>query len=146
MYASKHVAAVTACYREDLRRVFRKYAAADMSIQAQADGGLESVSLGELVYMMREGEMFDDKLTTAELTAIFTRVNARSVEEEEGDDDEEELDFVEFLEVLARMCNAKYPEADRDGESFATCLQSFLHLIFLPTYKKLLKKRTEMRG
>ena len=92
------------------------------------------------------GEMFDDKLTTAELTAIFTRVNARSLEEEEGDDDAEELDFVEFLEVLARMCNAKYPEADRDGESFATCLQSFLHLIFLPTYKKLLKKRTEMRG
>ena len=55
-------------------------------------------------------------------------------------DGAQELDGDEFVEVLGRVCNCKIPLASRGGEPFEFVWQSFLHLIFLPKYKKLIKK------
>ena len=85
------------------------------------------------------GDMIDDKLTAAQLTVMFTRVNAMSAETG-ADDDAQELDVNEFIEVLGRVCNQRIPVEARGGEPFEFTWQSFLHFIFLPTYKKAIKK------
>ena len=80
----------------------------------------------------------------AALNAIFIRVNAQSAEGgDDGDDDEQELVYEEFLEALARVCCAKLGlSADAElPEPFELSLQSWLGLFFLPTYKRLLKEK-----
>ena len=47
----------------------------------------------------RCGNLLDSRLTAAAVTAIFTRVNAISMETG-GDDDAQELDEGEFIEVI----------------------------------------------
>ena len=53
-----------------LAKVFVAYAAADKSIQATVDGGLDTLSLPELLFMMREGAMLDDNLTPLQEWAL----------------------------------------------------------------------------
>lgn len=74
---------------------------------------------------------------------IFTVVNAGSSEVEDADDNEQELDYEEFLQVIGRICDAAIPEANRGGEKFETSLQSWLQVVFLPPYKKLLRDKSQ---
>ena len=142
---SRRVVAVLEHYEKDLLLIFSAYAQADQtgagSLQA-----LDSMNLAELMFVMKEGKMFDDNLTVLALTSIFATVNSTAEEEEEGDDDEQELCFDEFVQVVACVCNAKVPEGMRDGEPFEFTLQSWLHLVFIPTYKRILKDKARGIG
>jgi len=131
-WASPRVQAITEHYHEDIVKIFRAFAASDKTVTAASDC---SMSLQELFFLMGCGELLDTNLTGAQLTAIFTRVNAVSMESG-GDDDAQELDEEEFVEVLARCCRLKI----QSTEPFEFTWQSFLHLVFLPQYKKLVKK------
>ena len=58
----------------------------------------------------------------------------------------QELDQHEFVALMGRCCNIKIPLASRGGEPFEFTWQAFLVMIFLPTYRKLIKKgRTTMK-
>ena len=45
-----------------------------------------------------------------------------------------------------RCCDAKIPEANRGGEPFEKVLQSWLQLVFVPTYRRLLKDKARGIG
>ena len=77
--------------------------------------------------------------TLATLTSIFAKVNAEFRDTGENDD-EQELDFDEFKDVLVRVCHAKLAESQRDnGTPFEHSLHSWLQLIFVPKYRAILK-------
>merc|ERR1712118_573898 len=98
---------------------------------------LDTLDLEELTYMMKEGDMIDDNLTSLRLCHIFAEVNS-GAEEEGVDDDANELVYEEFIQCLAMICDAKVPEHTRGGEPFEFTLHAWLQLRFLPTYKRLL--------
>ena len=43
----------------------------------------------------------------------------------DAENDENELSFNEFCKLLARVCNAKIPEANRGGAAFEVTLESW---------------------
>jgi len=45
------------------------------------------------------------------------------------------------VQLIAAVCDTKVPADTREGVPFELTLQSWLHLIFLPTYKKILKDK-----
>ena len=121
-----------------MQECMRKY---DRNLYLQFDQTFRQLPLATIIdgatLVVHAG--IDDDLTVAKLGAIFTLVNSLSEEEEDGDDDEEELVYEEFLQVLARMCDAKIPAAQRNGMAFEYTLQAWIQLQFLPVYKNLLK-------
>ena len=137
--ARPRVRAILEHHDKDLRQIFASYAAADMGVEAQA--AQDSVNLAELMFMVKEGKLIDANLSVSAVSQIFSTVNAQSEEEEDGDDDESELVYDEWVQVIARCCNAKIPEEARGGEPFEYTLQSWLQLVFVPTYKRLLKEK-----
>ena len=138
------VQAVLEHYDDDLRQIFASYAAADMDVDARA--ARDSVNLAELMFMVHEGRLIDAHLSVSEVSQIFSTVNAASEEEEGGDDDESELVYDEWVQVIARCCDARIPEEARGGEPFEYTLQSWLQLVFVPTYKRLLKEKARGAG
>ena len=78
----------------------------------QDSSTLDSLDMDELTYMMKEGEMIDENLTLHRLNQIFVEANS-GAEEEGVDDDEDELVYEEFVEVLTMICDAKVPEEQR---------------------------------
>ena len=74
------------------------------------------------------------------MSAGGLQVNA-GAEEEGVDDDADELVYDEFLPALAMICDARVPEQNRGGEPFEHTLHAWLQLVFLPTYKRLLKEK-----
>ena len=93
--------------------------------------------------MLKEGNMFDAKFTQREATYIFVRTN---LEDElyacdNSNDDSEDFtcNAEEFETCVARLCNEKVPEAY--NEKYSVTLDSFLSLVFVPTYRTVLKKR-----
>lgn len=137
---SHHVAAILRHYERDLLALFNSYAQADQSASGSL-GSLDTVSLPELIFAMKEGKMFDNNLTVAKLTSIFARTNSAAEDDADGDDDEQELCFEEFVQLIAAVCDTKVPAETRKGVAFELTLQSWLHLIFLPTYKRILKDK-----
>jgi len=133
-------------YDTELHRIFKLYAAADQS-GAEAQAALDSMNLPELLFLLREGGLVDDKLTVSQVGHIFTAVNA-SEEAEGGDEDDAECVYEEFLQVLCRCCDARIPASSREepGEEFVYTLQRWLHLIFIPTYTRLLKDKARGNG
>ena len=130
-------------YDAELHRIFKLYAAADQT-GAVAQAALDSMNLPELLFMLREGDLIDDKLTVSQVRHIFTQVNAAS---EAEDSDDAECVYEEYLQVLCRCCDARIPASSRvEGEEFCSTLQRWLHLIFIPTYTKLLKEKARGNG
>ena len=123
----------------------RADAQADQNSTAARDS-FDSLNLQEIIFLLKEGGMFTNDFTVNQLMKIFTAVNARSSEMEEGDSDQQELDYEEFLQVIGRVCDALIPEASRGGEKYETSLQSWLHFVFLPRYKKLLRDKSQGLG
>ena len=134
---SHHVAAILRHYERDLLALFNSYAQADQSASGSL-GSLDTVSLPELIFAMKEGKMFDNNLTVAKLTSIFARTNSAAEDDADGDDDEQELCFEEFVQLVAAVCDTKVPADTRKGVAFELTLQSWLHVVFIPTYNSLL--------
>jgi len=142
--------------------VFAAYAAADISSDAARDAA-DSVNLSELLFMVREGGLLDKNLSVAKVSLIFTMVNLenalKSVEEllaegvpelavaEAADDDEDELVYEEWCDVVVRMVNEKFPAAERvPGQDFALLLDEYLENTMLPKYTQLLKDKKRGLG
>ena len=142
---SHHVAAILRHYEPDLLKVFNSYAQADQSAPG-ALGSLDTVSLPELIFAMKEGRMLDNTLTVAKLTSIFARTNATNEDDADGDDDVQELCFEEFVQLIAAVCDTKVPADTREGVPFELTLQSWLHLIFLPKFRTILKDKARGIG
>lgn len=83
-WRSPRVSAVTSYHREELSKIFVVFAAADKMAKSARD----TMSLSELFYMLKVGEMFDESLTNSQLISIFAKVNAISAEA--GDDEDEQ--------------------------------------------------------
>ena len=62
------------------------------------------------------------------------------------DEDESELDYYEFKQVVVRICDAKIPEDKRGGEPFENTLQAWLQLMFVPTFRRILKDKARGIG
>ena len=112
---SRRVCAVLDYYDKDLRAIFASYSAADQSVDARA--AADSVNLQEFLFMLKQGKLTDDNLTLLKATTVFEFVNMQSGEEEGGDEDEGELVYEEFVQVMARCCDAKIAPQSRGGES-----------------------------
>ena len=80
-------------------------------------------------------------LASAVALQLVFRAGQASEEEEGGDDDESELDYNEWLQVLARCCDVKMGGAKLNGEPFEYVLMRWLQTEFIPRYKALLKKK-----
>jgi hypothetical protein len=123
------------------------------------------LNLKELLILFREANLLDGGRCSARaVTGFFVQVNiddelidsgdARVATDDAGgagdgggDDDEDaretvdaaQLDFEEFLEVIARLCNEKVPEPR--AEPFDETLSSWLALFFLPAVRTVCKAR-----
>ena len=120
----------------------------------------------------KEGGLIDEHFSLMSLIAVFTRTNAFA--EQTGDDEDggmSELNFTEFIDLLARVAHAKFmsmivnapadapanapaasiaqgsPEPTAEvTEDFEETWRSFLGLIFVPRFKKLLKAKRQGQG
>ena len=152
-----------------------------LPLSACPQDATDSINLAELMFMMNEGKLIDPNLTVSAVSKIFTHVNTQSEEEEGGDEDESELDYYEFKQVLVpppfspsflhsslpltlhlhacvracsyrvpqvvvRLCDAKIPEDKRGGEPFENTLQAWLQLVFVPTFRRILKDKARGIG
>mgnify|MGYP006093971193 CR=1 FL=1 len=122
---------------DQLLEVFRLFAASDVSLSAQSH--METMSFTELVFMVKQAELYDNNLTVPGLTAIFAQVNNQAADDGEKDDDADELSFSEFKSCICRIANAKIPASTRGGEPFEFTWQAFLQVVFLPKMKKVMK-------
>ena len=140
--ANRRVRAVLDFYSPELREIFGSYAQADQS-SANSLTSLDTLNLNETLFFLKEGKLMDDKLTLLSVTNIFAAVNAGAEEEEEGDDDEAELCFDEFIALIARVCDCKFPVEGRKEVPFENVLQKWLHKTLIPEFKMVLqlKKR-----
>ena len=102
------------------------------------------MNFAEVVFMAKEGNLLDDQLSLVALTTLFVKTNAMG--EASGMDDDnglDELTYPEYTALLARIANAKFPPETRGGEPFAECWRSFLQLLFVPRFRKLLKAKKQ---
>ena len=74
--SSKRVQAVSSYYSEQLLEIFNVFAAADMSVSAQAHTA--TMSFAELMFMATQSEILDAHLTVAKMTDIFHQVSPRA--------------------------------------------------------------------
>lgn len=138
---SRRVVSLMEYFAKDLAPIFKAYAAADQT-GAEAQATLDSINMAELLFMLKEANLLDDNLTVSKVGTIFTQVNVSSEEVEGGDEEEAELVFDEFVQVVVRICNAKIPPEMREpGEEFVFTLQRWLKLIFIPKFKQLVKDK-----
>ena len=49
-------------------------------------------------------------------------------------------------QVVVRLCDAKIPEDKRGGEPFENTLQAWLQLVFVPTFRRILKDKARGIG
>lgn len=144
LYSSKRVKAITDYYKEFLMDVFQCYSRSDVTLNQKA-GHLQKLNFAEVIFMCKEGQLLDEQLSLVRMTSLFVKTNALG--ETMGDDDEgglDELTFEEYTWLLARIANAKFP--NRNGEPFSETWKSFLQLIFVPRFRKLLKAKKQGSG
>lgn len=48
--------------------------------------------------------------------------------------------------MIARVCNERIPESQREGSPFELTLQSWLQLFFQPTFKRIVKEKKSNLG
>lgn len=128
---------------------------ADARVRARAHPRAHRTPRGRQV---REGGLLDKSLTIQKVALIFTMVNLenalKSTEEllaegvpaqalaEGGDDDEDELVYEEWCDVVVRIANEKLPAAARPPDAdFALLLDEYLEETLLPKYAQLIKDK-----
>ena len=158
---SKHGAGLT--------RAFKLYSAAVLADEADAgttrgggsgqgghappdeddDDSLQQLDLPELLTMLQDAKMLDDRCTARDVITFFARVNlddelftAVDGAKAGTNADSTQLDYDEYLEIICRVCDKKMPERILP---FAETLDKWLGLLFLPAVKakgRKLKMRT----
>ena len=114
-----------------------------------------SMTLNELMLALKEAKVLDERCTVREVTSFFVMVNADDeiyVADPKGgsaNSGATELDFDEFCEVVARICNEKVPEPR--PTSLEQTLDTWLGLYFLPALRNagkgvLLESGTAAKG
>ena len=98
---------VTEFYRSFLLDVFETYSKSDVTIN-QRRGHAQSMNFKELVFMCKEGALFDERLSLTALTTLFTQTNS-SAAASGMEGDTSALSFAEFIYLLAQIANAKSP-------------------------------------
>lgn len=104
--------------RDDLRLIFAKYAAADMT----AVNKKSTMNLKEFELMLKDGNLLTGGMTQQVMGKIFANV--------QNDIDVNEMDYTEFLESIAAMC------CYRDGNPYTTFdkkLKTFIESRFIPS-------------
>ena len=86
-------------------------------VPPHARSGWSRMNFKEVLFLAKEGDLLDESLSIMSFTSIFTRTNAYG--EATGEDDTEggmgELNFTEFISLLGRIADAKYPPESRGG-------------------------------
>ena len=84
--------------------------------------------------------MIDATFTARESTYIFVRTNLADelYAADSPSDDEATCTCEEFELMVARLAREKIP---RSSEPFAQTLDAFLSLVFVPTYRTVLKRK-----
>ncbi len=143
-HTSARLEAINDHFRPFLLEVFQVYSRADVTIN-QAKGHLATMNHAELLFLCKEGQLLDERLTLLGLTTLFRRINTDAAATG-VDDNTAELSFDEFMLMLGQMANAKFPPETRSGEAFDATWQSFLTLLFVPRFRKLLKAKRQGAG
>jgi hypothetical protein len=132
---SRGVRAALAKHRDALSAQFCRWAGTDRTVGSRAD----AMSLAELMVVLREAKLLDEKCTAKEVTGFFVMVNAddeiycadaRTTTAREESKGAAELDFEEFCEMACRICNEQLPEPRETA--FELALDTWLGLVFLP--------------
>eukprot|EP00966_Prymnesium_polylepis_P238416 5513771-Prymnesium_polylepis.5 len=94
---------------------------------------------GQFLFMLADGNLLSGGFSTRTAAAIFEQVCTLY----QGDQTEQEMLFPEFLTTLARLCDMKQTEADRQAEdySFELSLADWLSGFFVPTYSKIVRQK-----
>ena len=135
---SRSVRAVFAKHQHGLEEQFKRWSSSDKSL----GDSCETMSLNELTVAFKEAKLFDELCTPREVTTFFVMVNADDeiykptggVGGKDSHSGAAELDYSEFLEIAARMCNEKIPAACRTVP-FEQTLDTWLGLAFLPALR-----------
>ncbi|KAG8459785.1 hypothetical protein KFE25_014348 [Diacronema lutheri] len=155
---SRRTRAILSKHGKQLRHIFASYAAADIS-SAEARDAADSVNLKELLFMAKEGGLVDKELSPAKIAFIFTTVNLenafKSVEElaaegiaptvaavvsaVDADDDEDELCYAAWCDVIVRLVNEKLTPEAREGKEFCAALDEYLEGQLIPRFVQVIK-------
>ena len=111
--------------RKMLKRIFDKYAAADQSDAAAKATG--SINLEELKVMVRDAKLMGPTLSDRMLRGIFMGAQGSESDGGEGAEvgDDDELDFGEFLEIIAAFVSIVSTKLCFVIEIVITCIHVF---------------------
>lgn len=132
--------AISACLTSKEKMNVISSAAAEWGLSRTGVLGTTTLSCEAWIKMAKEGHMISVDFTQREATEIFMRVNL--IDElfavESPSEDEKTASMDEFELMVARLAHEKVVDA---AGPFASTLDAFLTLIFVPTYRKILKAR-----
>jgi len=152
MIKSRAVKAVRIKYEDHLSRVFNLFSRNSAAAKARgapikaakAAPAVDSMNLGELMTMLKEAKIFDNRCTPREVTTFFVLVNIDDELRASGPGDgADELTFSEFWEISARICNEQVPRELRGDSPFELTLDSWLCLNYLPRLEAAAKRREQ---
>ena len=132
-------------FAPDIKAAFHTYCVADVQA-AYAGKSLETLNVNELQLMLSDAGLVEGNVTVARVESIFVAASAQlRASAEPSNEEAAALDFDEFCVALAMVCDAKVPETARgEGEPFEVTLHAWLQLSFLPTMRRVLKRRSSV--
>ena len=133
---SRRTAAVFDYHDELMRDIFACYAKSDRR-NAATTNRLHSMNISEFLFLLEEGGIFERGISPKAAAGTFTQVCTLY----QGDSSEEELEYPEFLTVVARVCDLVTDRGAGDG--FEEALAHWLEEIFLPKYSKLMRLKQQ---
>lgn len=124
--------AVLAKHSDALLEQYKRWSEAENEISGRSP----EMSLNELITALKEARVLDEKCTAREVTSFFVTVNAddETYRKRSSSGSSTTLDFDEFLEIIARICNEKIPN-QRDDVAFEQSLDTWLGLILIPSLR-----------
>lgn len=165
---SRRVKAILRKHDKPLRAIFAAYAAADIS-SVEARDASDMINLKELMFFAKEARLIDARFSLASLAYLFSAVNlenrlksleqldadgielkvvakpvaAGEAEEDAADDNEEELCFAEFRDILVRIAYEKFPPDSpaRGARELAIALDDWLERQLLPLLTQCIKDK-----
>jgi tetratricopeptide (TPR) repeat protein len=129
---SRGVRAVLAKHQPALQEQYELWAQLERGV---GESSSSDMSLNELLLALKEAKVLDEACTAREVTSFFVRVNADDEIYLGGKaDGASTLDFGEFCEIIARICDEKMPRATANTP-FETTLDTWLGLFLLPALR-----------
>ena len=135
---TRKVRAVFLAYDEPMRDVFGCYSKADRRSTA-AERHLGEMNIAEYLFLLADGGMLTSGLSTKTAAAIFEQI----CQLYQGDSNEQEMLYPEFLTMVARLFDLTQTEEDRRAEGwiFEHALAKWLEEFFVPKFTKLVAKK-----